>query len=60
MIDDWLSEPDNCRELAELDYIDPQSIRARTPQELPRLQALAADVFGRFARMCLYGEKSRL
>lgn len=52
MIDDWLTEPGNCRELATLDYIDPQTIRTRTPQELPRLQTWAADVFGRFAEMC--------
>ncbi len=51
MIDDWLTEAGNCAELAELDYIDPPSIRA-TPQELPRLQALAAEVLGRFAQMC--------
>ena len=52
MIDNWLNQPGNCRELAELDCIDPQSIRDRAPQELPSLQRLAADVFGRFARMC--------
>jgi GMP synthase (glutamine-hydrolysing) len=52
MIDDWLSEPGNCRELATLDYIDPQGIRDQTPQELPRLQTLAAEVLGRFAQMC--------
>jgi GMP synthase (glutamine-hydrolysing) len=52
MIDDWLREPNNCRELAGLDYIDPARIRAQTPRELPHLQALAADVFGRFAQMC--------
>jgi GMP synthase (glutamine-hydrolysing) len=52
MIDDWLSEDGNCRELAELDYIDPEKIRKQTPGELPRLQALAAEVLGRFAEMC--------
>jgi GMP synthase (glutamine-hydrolysing) len=52
MIDDWLTEAGNCRELAELDYIDPQGIRAQTPEELPRLQALAGEVLGRFAQMC--------
>jgi GMP synthase (glutamine-hydrolysing) len=52
MIEDWLTDPDNCRELAALDYINPAAIRWQTPQELPRLQALAADVFGRFAGMC--------
>ena len=60
MIDDWLGVPDNCRELAELDYIDPTRIRAQTPQELPRLQAMAADVFGRFAEMCLRRNSGRL
>jgi GMP synthase (glutamine-hydrolysing) len=55
MIDDWLTEAGNCRELAELDYIDPRSIRAQTPQELPRLQTLAAEVLGRFAHMCQAG-----
>jgi GMP synthase (glutamine-hydrolysing) len=52
MIDDWLTEAGNCRELAGLDYIDPEGIRAQTPAELPRLQALAAEVLGRFAQMC--------
>ncbi len=52
MIDQWLSEPGNCRELAALDDVDPAEIRARTPEELPRMQAMAAEVFGRFAAMC--------
>jgi GMP synthase (glutamine-hydrolysing) len=52
MIDDWLSDAQNRRELAELDYIDPERIYQQTPEELPKLQAVAADVFGRFARMC--------
>jgi GMP synthase (glutamine-hydrolysing) len=52
MIDDWLGEAGNTRELAELSYIDPQAIRARTPQELPAMQRLAQRVFGRFAALC--------
>ncbi len=52
MIEDWLTEAGNCRELAGLDYVDPQRIRKETPVELPRMQAMAAEVFGRFARMC--------
>jgi len=52
MIDDWLSEPGNCRELAGLEYIDPRGIRTQTPHELPRLQAWAAEVLGRFAETC--------
>ena len=51
MIDDWLVNPDNRCEMAELDYIDPARIRAQTPRELPKLQALAAEVFGRFASL---------
>jgi GMP synthase (glutamine-hydrolysing) len=52
MIDDWLDNPDNSQELNRLDYIDPQQIRQRTPDELPALQALAYKVLGRFAEMC--------
>ncbi len=52
MIDDWLTDPKNGRELAQLDYIDPAQIRRQTSDELPWLQAGAAHVFGRFARMC--------
>jgi GMP synthase (glutamine-hydrolysing) len=52
MLDDWLGEPGNCGELAELDYIDPQEIRRRTPQELHALQTLARRMFGQFADMC--------
>jgi GMP synthase (glutamine-hydrolysing) len=52
MIDEWLSVPVNCEELAGLDYIDPARIRRETPEELPPLQRLAAEVFGRFAEMC--------
>jgi hypothetical protein len=55
MIDDWLTEAGNCQELAALDYIAPGTIRAQTPQELPRLQALAGEVLGRFAQMCQAG-----
>jgi hypothetical protein len=52
MIEDWLSDAQNRRELAELDYIDPERVYQQTPEELPKLQAVAADVFGRFARLC--------
>ena len=52
MIEDWLTESGNCRELAGLDYIDPRAIRQKTPQELPALQKLAAKVLGRFAALC--------
>jgi GMP synthase (glutamine-hydrolysing) len=53
MIDDWLDNPGNRRELSELGYIDPARIREQTPQELPILQAMSSEVFGRFAAMCI-------
>jgi GMP synthase (glutamine-hydrolysing) len=52
MIDAWLAEAVNCRELASLDYIDPQVIRRETPEKLPVMQNLASRLFGRFAAMC--------
>lgn len=52
MIEDWLTEAGNTRELAGLDYIDPQAIRTRTPRELPAMQTLAQRVLGRFAELC--------
>jgi GMP synthase-like glutamine amidotransferase len=53
MIDDWLNKGQESGELAALDYISPQAIRELTPLFLPPMQQFAADVFGRFARMCL-------
>ena len=52
MIDDWLIDPESLEELAGLPYIDPARIREQTPQELPKLESLAAEVFERFAGMC--------
>ncbi len=52
IIDDWLTSTNGGHELAELDYIDPSQIRARTPTELPGLHALGDQVFGRFAALC--------
>ncbi|MFZ5831184.1 MAG: type 1 glutamine amidotransferase [Planctomycetota bacterium] len=52
MIDDWLCEPGNCCELESLDYIDPATIRAQMPSELPAMETLAARVFDRFATLC--------
>jgi GMP synthase (glutamine-hydrolysing) len=52
MIGLWLDEPGNRRELAEVEYIDPQAIREQTPQQLPAMHAYGQRVFGRFATMC--------
>lgn len=53
LIDEWLIQPDNHRELAGLDYIDPDEIRRRTPREMPALAALGEEVLSRFAEMCV-------
>ena len=52
MVDSWLSEPGNCSELAQLDYIDPLAIRAATPREFPKMQQFGRRVLSRFAAMC--------
>jgi len=57
MIDEWLSKGHESGELAGLDYINPREIRQKTPLLLPYMQQLAADLFGRFARMCLEGKR---
>lgn len=52
MIADWLAEPCMCAEVGRLPYIDAQVTRDQTPGNLPRLNALAGQVFGEFARLC--------
>jgi GMP synthase (glutamine-hydrolysing) len=52
MVDAWLSEPDNCGELAQLDYLDAAAIRAAAPREFPKMQQLGRRVLSRFAAMC--------
>jgi GMP synthase (glutamine-hydrolysing) len=53
MIDQWLGKGHESGELARADYIDPTEIREMTPLLLPCMQQLAAELFGRFAGMCL-------
>ncbi len=53
MIDQWLAKGQEDGELAALDYIDPRAIRDATPVSLPPMQRLAAEIFGRFAAMCI-------
>jgi GMP synthase (glutamine-hydrolysing) len=52
MVDDWLAEPTNQDELAALECVDPQAIRADTSRALARMRALGDRVLQRFARMC--------
>jgi GMP synthase (glutamine-hydrolysing) len=52
LVDDWLDDPDGREELAALDYVDPESIRAATPAALPKMQATARRVLASFAAIC--------
>jgi GMP synthase (glutamine-hydrolysing) len=52
IVNDWLGEPGNCGELAELDYIDAEVIRRETPAKIGPLTSLADRVFGTFAEIC--------
>jgi hypothetical protein len=38
--------------LAALDYIDAEEIRVRTPELLPRMEALGRHILPRFAALC--------
>jgi len=53
MIANWLAEPSNATDLSAIAGVDPvEKIRRLTPTRLPAMQTLAAEVFGRFGRMC--------
>lgn len=52
IVDTWLTEAENRRELAGLDYIDPRAIAAQTPQMMPAMQALGDRVLPRFVSLC--------
>jgi hypothetical protein len=52
MVDQWLDEPNNRRELAGLDYIDADAIRNRTSQAIRQMEALGCQILPRFAALC--------
>lgn len=52
MVDTWLSEAENERELSGLDYIDPALIRRRLPAAIGEMESLGRHVLSRFAGMC--------
>ncbi len=51
MSENWLIEPGFAKEVSELDYIDPEEIRRRTPEEMPGLKKLSATILGRFTEL---------
>jgi GMP synthase (glutamine-hydrolysing) len=52
LVEEWLSDEENRHELATLDYIDPERIRAETPEFLARMAALGRHVLPRFVVFC--------
>ncbi|MGD9649091.1 MAG: type 1 glutamine amidotransferase [Pirellulales bacterium] len=52
IVDEWITSPGGCRELAELPDIDPAAIWAELPRRLPTMHALGERVFGAFAKRC--------
>ena len=58
MIDHWLNQAEERGELLGLVDMSPKAIRELTPLALPYMQPFAADVFGRFAQMCLGSGKT--
>jgi len=57
MIEAWLGEPENQREMAALEKIDPSEIRRLTPRYLPEMSAVGERVFRRFAAICSAGRR---
>ncbi len=57
MVDEWLDEAENQRELSGLDYIDPALIRRRVPTAISEMECLGRHVLSRFAGMCRKGEE---
>lgn len=52
MVEHWLAEPGNRRELQDLGYIDPAAIRRDLPTRIREMQTLGQHVLPRFAAMC--------
>jgi GMP synthase (glutamine-hydrolysing) len=48
----WFAEPDLSADLGELDYIDPQAIRAEAPERFPQINALSQRLLSHFAARC--------
>jgi len=48
MILEWLSVPENRKEITSLEKINPEDIKTETPKFIGRLNLLAKDVFQEF------------
>ncbi len=52
MVAHWLAAPSACALLSELDYIDADAIRHRTPEALKAMRPFSGRLFSGFARLC--------
>ncbi len=52
MVADWLAEPAMCAELAPLDYLDADTIRAQTATGLAAMTPVTERVLGGFVGLC--------
>lgn len=52
MVEQWLTEPTNRQEIAELADVDPEVIRAGIRDSLPRMRTFGDPLLRRFATMC--------
>jgi len=52
MVEEWLQEPDNCRELADLSHVAPAAIRAQTREGLVQMRQLGDRFLAGFAGLC--------
>lgn len=60
MIERWLNVPENKKEIEDLNgKIDPDHIRAKTPEHISRLSDLSNSVFGSFIELFGYNKKRR-
>ncbi len=58
MIERWLRVPENKREIEDLDgKINPEQIKAETPEYISRLNDLSNSVFGNFLELFGYNKK---
>jgi GMP synthase (glutamine-hydrolysing) len=53
MVESWLDEAENCRELSGLDYIHPAAILAQLPHCFPAMESLGRRVLSRFAALAV-------
>jgi GMP synthase (glutamine-hydrolysing) len=59
MVEQWLREPQNQRELSTLTYIDPGAIRLQLPEAIAKIAQVGHHVLSRFAGLCRQSAQER-